>query len=177
MTLQVQSSEFKRFRTGDAFDTFLVVLDGSGTLQKSMSVSWNQGSTLSMYQEVTNNLHQIGYDYYITGTTNGYRTKSQAVSNIAADGVDDTDSFLMRLNFNDNVYNCLYQEKISRSVDKYFTRYSKSNVDTLYNLLTDGPEIEITNVNVKKYYATYIAKYPSALHLRQQLKTPRACAY
>ena len=79
----MQSSEFKKYRTGDAFDTFLVVLDGSGSLQKSMSVSWNQGDTLSMYQGFSNNLHQIGYDYYIVGTTNGYRTKTQAVSNIA----------------------------------------------------------------------------------------------
>ena len=88
----------------------------------------------------------------------------------------------MRLNFNDglntgSVYNCLYQEKLSRSVERSFTKYSKSDVNSLYTLKTDETEIQTSITNAKKYYATYIAKYPSALHLRQQLKTPRACAY
>jgi len=149
----------------------LVIVSARGDLSRALTVSFNIDGMDMLH--FPGNLVHSGQKWYLGGLSEGFATRSQVVREFSDDS--NLDTFMMRLEFENSDYNCLYQSKLSLSgVRKQTEFFDKGSASKMYRKSIAG-EVQLNEMG-KYHLNSYYSQYPSTLYLRSGIKVPRPCA-
>jgi hypothetical protein len=175
VVLQIKMYQLRGDDKGDFLDTFLMVLDNTGEVKNSVTIT--QGDLSYDMESGPNSMFRRGDDFYWAGWSYGFQTNWQSLETDSDN--PKTDSWIYRYQFDRDYYPCLLQEEWSNNqVENRMQVYYSSSIESenIINVARRDSEMFKTVFHTD-FYTAYTSKYSGGFALADTFKIPRPCAY
>lgn len=173
--MQIKMGEVRTYYPGDFYDTLLLQFDGSGTIERSVTIS-NAELAYDMYSG-QQSIFNLNGEVFFSGWAYGFKTRLQEYS-LDSDSLN-YDFYVYRYQWeHESSYNCIYEYVVPQSTMRDQVTYYSSTSFRANNMMTFFTKSsDVRKSRYDNYYKPYSSRYSGGFTLMDSMVIPRPCAY